>query len=102
MYRDGPIGVRRRSLCWFRVAVLVAACAAVVLMASGIWLWHTDTPGSQAACPICHVAHMPVLLGTFASVPSVFDVVASLAPAVVRFPYSAPVRIAAAPRAPPL
>ena len=101
MFRDGPIGVRRRSFSWFRVAVLAAACTAIVLVASGIWLWHTDAPGSEATCPICHVAHMPVLPGALTSVPSVLHVVASIAVAEVRLSHSAPAELAAPPRAPP-
>jgi hypothetical protein len=101
MFRDGPIGVRRKSLPWFRVAVLAAACVAILLVASGIWLLHTDAPGSEATCPICHVAHMPVLLGTHTNVPSVRSVVASVTFVEVQLLHSAPVELAAPPRAPP-
>lgn len=101
MFRDGPFGKRRKSLRWFHVAAWLAACTAIVLVASGVWLWHTDAPGSEATCPICHVAHMPVLPGMPTSVPSAFSVVASVTPAEVRLPHSAPVGLAAPPRAPP-
>ena len=101
MFRDGPFGKRRKSLPWFHVAAWTAACIAILLVASGVWLWHTDAPGSEAACPICHVAHMPVLPGMPARVPSVFRVVASVAPAEARSSHSAPVDLAAPPRAPP-
>ena len=43
---------------WLQLAALTAALAAVVLLASGISFWHTDAPGSDATCPICHVAHV--------------------------------------------
>ena len=79
MFRDGPFDVQRKSLRWLHAAVLVAACAAILLVASGISFWHTDAPGSEATCPICHVAHMPVLPGTAASVPSTPNVVAWVA-----------------------
>ena len=101
MFRDGPIGVHRRSLPWLRVAVLSAACAAILLVASGISFWHTDAPGSDATCPICHVAHMPVLPGTATSVPSTSRVVAWLVPAEVRVSHSAPAGLDSPPRAPP-
>lgn len=101
MFRDGPISVRRKSLRWFRVAVLAAACTAILLVASGIWLWHTDAPGSEATCPICHVAHMPVLPGAPTGVLSVFCVVASVALAEVQLLHSAPVGLSSPPRAPP-
>ena len=101
MFRDGPNGVRRKSFSWFRVVALAAAGTAIVLVASGIWLWHTDAPGSEATCPICHVAHMPVLPGTLTNVLSVLCVVASIALAEVRLTHSVPVGFAAPPRAPP-
>jgi hypothetical protein len=101
MFRDGPIGVHRRSLPWLRVAVLSAACAAILLVASGISFWHTDAPGSEATCPICHVAHMPVLPGTATSVPSTSRVVAWLVPAEARVSHSAPAGLDSPPRAPP-
>ena len=101
MFRDGPIGVHRRSLPWLRVAVLAAACAAILLVASGISFWHTDAPGSEATCPICHVAHMPVLPGTATSVLSTSTVVAWVLPAEVRVSHSAPAGLDSPPRAPP-
>jgi hypothetical protein len=101
MFRDGPNYRRRRSLSWFRIAVLAAACAAIVLVASGISFWHTDTPGSEATCPICHVAHMPVLPGTATSVLSTPNVVAWVEPAEVQVSHSAPAGLDSPPRAPP-
>lgn len=101
MFRDGPTAVHRKSLSWFRVAALAAAFAAILLVASGIWLWHTDAPGSEATCLICHVAHMPVTLGTFTSALTVLNVVASVAPAVTRLSHSASAELSAPPRAPP-
>jgi len=101
MFRDGPIGVHRRFLRWLRVAVLAAACAAILLVASGISFWHTDAPGSEATCPICHVAHMPVLPGTPTSVLSTSKVVAWVVPAEVGVSHSAPTGLDSPPRAPP-
>ena len=101
MFRDGPIGVHRRSLRWLRVAVFAAACAAILLVASGISFWHTDAPGSEATCPICHVAHMPVLPGTATSVLSTPKVVDWVVPAAVRVSHSAPTGLDSPPRAPP-
>jgi hypothetical protein len=46
---------------WSRLAALIAALAAVFFLASGATLWHSDARGADAACPICHVAHMPAL-----------------------------------------
>jgi heme A synthase len=101
MFRDGPISTRSKSLNWFRVAAFAAAFAAILLVASGAWLWHTDAPGSEATCSICHVAHMPILLGTPTSSLSSLNAVASVAPAVVQFSHIAPAGLSAPPRAPP-
>jgi hypothetical protein len=101
MFRDGPNYRHRRSLSWFRVALLAAACAAILLVASGISLWHTDAPGSEATCPICHVAHMPVLPGTATSFLSTPGVVAWVALAEAQISHSTPARPDSPPRAPP-
>jgi uncharacterized membrane protein len=101
MFRDGP-AVHRKSFRWLRVAALAAAFAAILLVASGIWLWHTDAPGSEATCLICHVAHMPVLLATLTALLSVLNPVAPVAPAIVPLPHSAPAALSAPPRAPPV
>jgi hypothetical protein len=101
MFRDGPFDVQRKFLRWLHAAVLVAACAAILLVASGISFWHTDAPGSEATCPICHVAHMPVLPGTAASVPSTPSVVAWVLPAEVRVSHAAPAGLDSPPRGPP-
>ena len=101
MFRDGPIHGHRRSLRWLHAAVLIAACAAIMLVASGISFWHTDAPGSEATCPICHVAHMPVLPGTAAGVLSAPKVVTWVAPAEEQVSHSAPAGLDAPPRGPP-
>jgi hypothetical protein len=101
MFRDGSSVVHRRSLRWLHVAVFIAAYAAIVLVASGISFWHTDRPGSETTCPICHVAHMPVLPGTPTSVLSTPNVVAWVEPAAVQVSHSAPAGLDSPPRAPP-
>ena len=90
------------SLRWLHAAVLVAACAAILLVASGISFWHTDAPGSEATCPICHVAHMPVLPGTATNVLSTPKVMAWVVPAEARvFTFRTPQGLDSPPRAPP-
>jgi hypothetical protein len=101
MFRNGPIGSRRRSSRWLHATLFIAACATILLIASGIAFWHTDTPGSEATCPICHVAHMPVLPGTATSVLSTPNVVAWVEPAEVQVSHSAPAGLDSPPRAPP-
>jgi len=90
MFRDGLIAGHTRSLRWFRVAVLGTAFAAILLVASGISLWHSDAPGSEATCPICHVAHMPVLPGTASGVLSAPKIVARVQQAAAQVSHSAP------------
>jgi hypothetical protein len=102
MFRDGPFRKHRRSLPWFRVALLAAACAAILLVASGISFWHTDAPGSEATCPICHVAHMPVLPGTALRVPNADRIVTRVGPAKAQISHSAPTGLDSPPRAPPI
>lgn len=100
-FRAGPSRRQQRSLRWFRLAFLTAALAAVLLVASGISLWHTDTPGSEATCPICHVAHMPVLPDTATSILATPIAVARVVPAGTQIVHAAPAALDSPPRAPP-
>ena len=100
--RDGPMGRRRRWLRWLHLAAFTAACAAILIVASGVSFWHTDAPGSDdATCPICHLAHMPVMPGTAASVSIKLTVVAWFVPADAREGHQAPPSLDSPPRAPP-
>jgi hypothetical protein len=47
---------------WLHLAALAAAVVSVVFVATGASLWHQDRPGSEAACSICHLAHLGPLL----------------------------------------
>lgn len=79
------------------VALLAMLCA---LAAGGVW--HYDAPGTEAACPVCQVAHMPVT----APVPP--PVLVGLRTVELRAPqsgatrYSSPAIPLASSRAPPL
>jgi hypothetical protein len=99
--RDGPTSRNRRSLRWLHWAALGAACVAMVLLAIGTPFWHTDTPGSEATCPICHLAHMPVLPGAAATVLSTPTAVAWVVPAGTQITHAAPAALDSPPRAPP-
>src|SRR5579859_6606210 len=101
MFRDGPIGSRHRSLPWLHATLFIAACAAILLVASGISFWHTDAPGSEATCSLCHVAHMPVLPRTASRFQATREVVGRIAPAEAQVSYSAPIGLDSPPRAPP-
>jgi len=77
-------------------ALLALLCA---LAAGGIW--HYDSPGAEAACPVCQVAHMPV------TAPVTAPVLAGLCPVAVPTPhvgtirYTSPELARASSRAPP-
>src|SRR2546421_12389021 len=55
--------IRFNFRTWFRLALFTSALIGVLFVATGGSLWHFDTPGSAASCPICHVGKMPVLGG---------------------------------------
>jgi len=63
LFRDGPMRQQNYSLRLLRMASLGLALAAILFVASGATLWHTDAPGALATCPICHLAHMPAWRG---------------------------------------
>ena len=103
-------GVRRRgvltnpsrdSLRWLRLAALAAALAAILPVAIGASFWHTDAPGSEATCQICHVAHMPVLPGIATGVQAAPKVVAWVEPVRPQISHSATAGLDSPPRAPP-
>ena len=86
---------------WLHVAAFAAALLAVLPVAIGASFWHTDAPGTDATCQICHVAHMPVLLGTATSVEAAPKAVAWVEPGQAQSLLSAPTGLDSPPRAPP-
>lgn len=65
-----------------RIAVLAAAFAGIVLLATGAAWWHLDTPGSVDTCPICcHIAHISAIPGTLAAAIAAPSLVEWLLPA---------------------
>lgn len=99
--RDGP-SVDRSNSSRLRLLIAATAVLALFFVASGGALWHHDAPGSAATCPVCHAAHMPVLMGALGT--------ALIAPAAIEWLAAPEVRLApasrsvsnASPRAPPL
>jgi hypothetical protein len=89
------------QLRWFHRAALTVALLAILPVAIGASFWHTDSPGSETTCQICHVAHMPVLPGAATSILTAPKIVAWVAPAAARVSDSAPVGLDSPPRAPP-
>jgi hypothetical protein len=93
--RSDTVGkFRQRALIG---AALLALCCA--LAAGG--LWHYDNPGTEAACPVCQVAHMPLTGPVAAPALSVSIPVTLPAPEAREFRYRSPSRSRASSRAPP-
>ena len=86
---------------WLHLAALTAALLAVLPVAIGASFWHTDTPGSEATCQICHVAHMLVLPGAATSILIAPKIIAWVAPAAAQVSHSAPAGLDSPPPAPP-
>ncbi len=52
---------RHNTVDRFRQRALIGAALLAMLCAVAAGgLWHYDSPGTEAACPVCQVAHMPV------------------------------------------
>jgi len=91
---------KNRSLRWLHLAALTAALAAVVLVASGISFWHNDA-GSDATCPICHVAHISALPKAPANISAALTTIAWLVTAEAQAGHARAFSILPPPRAPP-
>lgn len=86
---------------WRRLTVLTVAVAAMLLVATVSSEFHVDSPGSEATCPICHFAHMPVVPGVPTSIVVAPSTVVWILPAETYVLYAAPVSLDSPPRAPP-
>lgn len=95
------IGRNQRS-SWFHRVALGAALAAVLLIATGVPLWHTDAPGTADTCPICHVAHISALPGAPSEPLAAPIAVTRLLLAEILFPHTPPAAVNPPPRAPPV
>jgi hypothetical protein len=84
-----------------RFAALSVALIALLPLAIGATFWHTDSPGTEATCPICHVAHMPVLPGIVAHAEVTPKVVAWVILAEASVSHCAPAGLDSPPRGPP-
>jgi len=92
---------RQRQFRWLQMAALTAALLAILPVAIGAAFWHTDAPGSEATCSICHVAHMPALPGSAAAVLATPTAIARIAPVEARVSHSVSAGLDSPPRAPP-
>ena len=88
-------GIRQRVL-------LAAAFAALVCFLAAGGFWHYHDPNTEAACPICQVAHMPIT-GPVAQ-PSliILRTAVALAPKAEANLYTAPGLFPTSSRAPPI
>jgi hypothetical protein len=92
---------RQQRFHCLRLAALAAALAAVFFIACGVSLWHSDAPGSDATCPICHAAHMPALQAAPVGVSAALALVRWLVPAEARSGHSESFSLIPPARAPP-
>ncbi len=93
---------RDNSLSELRTRLLTGAAllALLCLLAAG-GVWHYDAPGTEAACPVCQVAHMPVTAPVAPPVPVTLCAIALRAPLSGTILYSSPELARASSRAPP-
>ena len=95
-------GMHSNSFRWLRLAVLAAAFAAVLFVATGASLWHQDAPGATASCSICYATHLPVLRSMPAGTPTAPLAVAWVITAELRLTHAEPDKLNSPPRAPPV
>jgi hypothetical protein len=100
-FRDGPIRGRTGHQ-WLHRAVLATALLALLFVASGAALWHLDSPGSAATCPICHAVNMPALHAVRAGELASLAVSTWLELPATRVNHAMPAALNAPPRAPPV
>jgi hypothetical protein len=91
--------MRKGSLHWPRLIALTAALAAVLVVATGITLWHQDSPGT--VCSICYAAHLPAMRSLPVRTPVASYAIAWLVPTELLLTHAAPERLNSSPRAPP-
>jgi hypothetical protein len=96
------MSIRNSQFRWLHVAALIAALAAVFFVASGATLWHSDASGSETACPICHVAHMPALQAAPVGLDTAPAQITWVAPAETLSGHAEPYSLIPPPRAPPV
>jgi hypothetical protein len=96
---EGFSSGRSNSPEWLRLAVLAAALAAVLFVATGAALWHQDTPGTF--CSICYAAHIPALRSALVRAPVTSSAVVRVVPVELRLNHATPETLNSSPRAPP-
>ena len=101
LLRDGPARRRSAALRCIRLTALGVALVAVLFGASGAALWHFDAPGSLATCPICHLAHMPVLRGAQGALVAARITIEWVVPTDAQFGHTPTAALHSPPRAPP-
>jgi hypothetical protein len=93
--RDNPLSELRT-----RLLTGAALVALLCLLAAG-GIYHHHEPGTEAACPVCQVAHMPVTAPVAPPVPVTLSAIVLRAPQSGTILYSSPELARASSRAPP-
>lgn len=92
---------RTQRARWLSALALSAAILAILPFALGVSFWHTDAPGTDATCPICHVAHVSALPETLADIAVAFVAVGTTAPAETKSGHGQPFSLIPPLRGPP-
>jgi len=87
---------------WLRLAMLTAAFAAVLFVATGAAFWHQDAPGAAASCSICYATHLPALSSMPVGTPAAPLAIAWVITAELRLTHTEPDKLNSPPRAPPV
>jgi hypothetical protein len=96
----GRSSFRRNPLRWPTRVVLAAAILSLLIVGTGMTLWHQDAPGTP--CSICYAAHLPALRTLPAGTPVVSDAIVWLISTNFPLNHAAPEQLNSAPRAPPV
>ena len=86
---------------WLAVVGLAGAFLAVLPLAIGAGFLHSDAPGSEATCSICHVVHISAMPGVPARIPVVLAALEWLIVAETPIVQTPPAALNSPPRAPP-
>jgi hypothetical protein len=86
---------------WLLVFGLAGAFFAVLPLAIGAGFLHSDAPGSEATCSICHVMHIPALPFAWTQMPVGVTTIEWLIPPAVPIVHDPSTTLNSSPRAPP-
>lgn len=90
---------QRNLLLWSNRIVLAAALLSLLVVGTGVTLWHQDAPGT--VCSICYAAHLPAMRSLPVRTPVASYAIAWLVPTELLPTHAAPERHNFSPRGPP-